>query len=136
MKRRRRSSYSSLALKSAELAWAAPQVVAHRLARMSLAGASPSARDRREFERMTSEKTAAFAESWLAMASATMLANQTLAMAALQSFWSAPLGSRRQVRAAGRRATQSALDIMSRGLAPVHRTAVANAKRLARGKRR
>jgi hypothetical protein len=134
MSRRRRSSYSSLALKSAELAFAAPQVVAHRLARMSVAGASPSARDRREFERMHTEKTSAFAESWLAMASATMLAQQAMAMSAVQSFWSAPLGGRRHGQAARRRARQSALDIMSRGLAPVHRTAVANARRLARGK--
>lgn len=136
MSRRRRASYTSLALKFAELAFAAPQVIAHRLARMSVAGASPSARDRREFERMHKEKTAAFAESWFAMASATMFANQALAMAALQSFWSAPPGGRRHAQAARRRATQSALNIMGRGLAPVHRTAVANAKRLARGKRR
>jgi len=136
MSRRRRASYASLALKSAELAWAVPQVMAHRLARMSVAGASPSPRDKREFERMHTEKTAAFAESWLAMASATMLAHQSLAMTALQSFWSAPLGSRRHAQAARRRARQSALDIMGRGLAPVHRTAVANAKRLARGKLR
>ena len=70
------------------------------------------------------------------MASATMLANQALAMSAVQSFWSTPLGGRRHAQAARRRARQSALDIMSRGLAPVHRTAVANAKRLARGKLR
>ena len=41
------------AVQAAELALAVPQVVAHRMARMALAGHSPSARDQREFQMMS-----------------------------------------------------------------------------------
>ncbi|MFT3816422.1 MAG: GNAT family N-acetyltransferase [Rubrivivax sp.] len=51
----------------AEMAVAVPQVVGHRVACMTLAGPAPSARDRREFERMVDEKAVAFAQSWQAM---------------------------------------------------------------------
>jgi hypothetical protein len=64
--------------KSAELAWAAPQVVAHRVARMATAGPGFSARDRKEFQRMGAEKTAAFFESWFALFQQAMVAQQTL----------------------------------------------------------
>ena len=49
---RRSRKSASVATQAAELALAAPQVVAHRVARMALAGATPSERDRKEFERL------------------------------------------------------------------------------------
>ena len=52
MAQRRRRPSQRLAAQSVELAWAAPQVVMHRLARMAQAGPQPSAHDRREFARM------------------------------------------------------------------------------------
>jgi hypothetical protein len=57
----------ALATQVIDLGLAVPQVVAHRVARMALAGLSPSMRDRREFHRMGAEKVAAFYESWNAM---------------------------------------------------------------------
>ena len=53
--RLRRGSASQLV----DLGIAAPQVVAHRLARMAAAGTTPSARDRREFTGMVLEKQTA-----------------------------------------------------------------------------
>ena len=67
MPARRRPS-TSLSAKTAELALAVPQVVAHRLLRMAHAGPHLSARDRKEFARMVAEKNSAFGESWNAMA--------------------------------------------------------------------
>jgi len=78
MSARRRAG--SNAAKLAELGLAAPLVVAHRIARMALAGPLPSARDRLEFAEMVIDKQVAFAK----------------------------------------------------GIAPVHRKAVGNARRLAR----
>ena len=69
MATRRTRKTPSIARQAAELAVAVPQVIAHRLTRLALAGPAPSARDRREFQRMGAEKAAAFAESWNAMAS-------------------------------------------------------------------
>lgn len=42
-----------------ELAFAVPQVAAHRVARIVTSGANPNSRDRREFQRMSQEKIAA-----------------------------------------------------------------------------
>ena len=50
-----------------EIWFAAPQVVSHRLQRMHRSGATPSARDLREFTLMGQEKAEAFFESWFAM---------------------------------------------------------------------
>jgi hypothetical protein len=106
-----------LARQATELAVAVPQVVAHRLTRMALSGPILSERDRLEFHAMSQEKVHAFWQSWFAMGWAMTEAIQKSWMAALQG------------------ARVPLLDthgIMARGLAPVHRAATANAKRLAR----
>ena len=113
---------------AAQLAFAVPQVVAHRVARMALASPVLSVRDRKEFQRMGTEKTAAFMESWNAMAVQALRANQALTMSFARSFWSSSL-------TAGAVATQlqsAALGVLGKGMAPVRRRAVANSKRLAR----
>ena len=136
MATRRRDVNKSLAVKATELAFAVPQVVAHRMTRMALSGRTLSARDRKEFELMVAEKNAAFVESWNAMAVQAMLANQALAASFLKSFFTIAGGKK---LSAGRSAAQlqrTALKVVGRGLAPVHRTATANAKRLARTKLR
>jgi hypothetical protein len=102
MTRRRKSA----AVKAFELSIAAPQVIAHRTARMVRAGASPSARDRSEFQRMGTEKVFAFWESMNAM---------------WWAAWSAPW---------------SAAKIMEKGLAPLHRRTTANARRLRKRRKR
>lgn len=107
---RRRSSSRSTPAKLAELGVAAPFVASQRIARMMLAGPLPSARDRREFGVMVSEKQRAFVQSWSAMFGECLRLQQAVAQ-----LW---LGA-----AAG---------VAGKGLAPVHRKAVANARRLAR----
>lgn len=132
MATRRNRNARSIALKTAELTYAAPQVVAHRLARMAVSGPTPSARDRKEFQRMGAEKVAAFTESWNAMALQTIKTNQALAAGWFWSPWTVG-------RPSARKATQlqnASLGILSKGIAPVHRKAKANAKRLARTKLR
>lgn len=122
----------SIATQAAELALAVPQVVAHRAARMALAGPAPSERDRREFKLMVAEKNAAFAQSWQAMARQAVRAHQTLAASLLRTGWSpAGWGQPAHLKLA-KQAQTAALGILSKGMAPVHRKAVANAKRLAR----
>jgi hypothetical protein len=91
------------ALRSWEMFSASGQVIAARTARMARAGTSPGARDRREFSRMGSEKAQAATQSAFAMA-----------MSLQQAWW------------------QAWLQMLAAGLAPVHRTATANARRLTR----
>jgi hypothetical protein len=99
---------------------------------MALAGASPSARDRKEFHRMGTEKVLAATEAWNAMAAQTVVENQKLALSLMQSFWFPWM----RTSSASRQLSDAALSILGVGMAPVSRRAVANARRLGRPKRR
>ena len=101
---------------------AVPQVVALRTARMLAAGANPSARDRREFERMGTEKLLACWESMNAMGLEMARAQQQYALFAMRQWWS-PWASPWSMAA-------SATRILDKGLGPVHKRASANARRL------
>lgn len=119
-----------------ELSFAAPRVVAQRVARMAAAGPVPSARDQQEFLRMGNEKIEAFQQSWLAMwmqawqlqlqlaRSLTLSTSQSLARGEVAA-WVPLLDS----------AATGAASMLAAGLAPVHRSAVANSRRLGRSKR-
>ena len=100
-------------MRAAELALAVPQVVAHRVARMAAAGPWPGASDRREFRTMGTEKIAVFNESWSAMWLHAWRAQLQFGLQLMHWWW-------------------SAARIGEHGLKPVHRRAVANAKRLSR----
>jgi hypothetical protein len=128
MKRRRPAS-QRLAGQALELAWAAPQVVARRVARLSRAGASPSAADRREFAVMGAEKVAAFWQSWAAMGALAWQTQWQLWQAWLPLAWGA---APRAWPGAAQRSTEAVSRLLAAGLAPVHGRAVGNARRLAR----
>jgi hypothetical protein len=132
--RRRRGK--SLAAQTFELGIAAPQVIAHRVARMASAGASPSARDRAEFRRMGTEKIAAVNEAWAAMATQAFLENQKFALTFMQSLWFPWMRPTPTAKSVARQLNRAAVGILGKGVAPVRRRAVANAKRLGRIKRR
>lgn len=131
MPARRRPS-ASLSTKTAELALAVPQVVAHRLLRMAQAGPHLSPRDRKEFARMIAEKNSAFGESWNAMALQSLQSQG--AFAAALALAATPRSTRASpvAQALATQLQHAALAVLDKGLAPVHRRAVANAKRLAR----
>ena len=133
---RRTQRSLSLLTKSAELAVAVPQVVAHRVTRMAIAGPVPSARDRKEFKRMVAEKTPAFGEAWSSMAMQTVRANQALAALWLRALWAPSLRRGPSATAVATELQLATLGILGKGMAPVHRKAVANAKRLSRTKLR
>jgi hypothetical protein len=134
MATRRTRKSKSLTVKSMEVAFAAPQVVAHRVTRMALAGPAPSNRDRKEFQMMVNEKHVAFAQAWSNMAMQAFRANQAFAESMLRVFFS-PF-SRKTLSAASAAAQfqNAATGVLSKGLAPIHGKAVSNAKRLARTK--
>ena len=56
MPSRRARKTQSIVTQAVELAFAVPQVVAHRVTRMAIAGPTLSARDRKEFQRMGAER--------------------------------------------------------------------------------
>jgi hypothetical protein len=131
-----RRSSNSLARHSAAIAWTAPQVVAHRLARMALAGPVPSARDRREFSRMSAEKVTAFYESWNAMFAQGLRIQQEMWSASLRDMWF-PWQARTFSPTRQMLELQSATSrILEKGMLPVRNRTVANARRLGRTHRR
>lgn len=132
--RSRRSK--SLAAQTIELGVAVPQVIAHRVARMAIAGATPTARDRKELHRMGTEKMLAFNEAWTAMAMQAVLENQKLALSMMQSVWFPWLRATPSARAASQQLSDAMLGVLGKGMVPFRRRAVANAKRLGRVKRR
>jgi hypothetical protein len=113
MPRRRRSSPSFA--RAVELSLLAPQVVALRSLRTH---------DRREMQRMGTEKAFAFWESMNAMGLQMAKANQEYALFAMRQWW-APWMSPWQTAAA-------ASKVLEQGLRPVHRRVRANARRLRR----
>lgn len=115
---------------------------------MLSAGARPGAQDRRELSRMAAEKIQAWQESTSAMAAQLYKAQMQWTAAAMRNWlalWTSPWGmpgrahrfstSPRQGRAAHRRLERTLSEVIGRGLAPVHRRATANARRLSRRKR-
>jgi hypothetical protein len=132
---RRKPASARLATQFAELALAAPQVVMHRTARMAAAGASPSARDRAEFARMSNEKVLAFYQSWAGMWAAGVAAQMELGAAVASAAVASATGNRSGAAAAAGAASRAAHKVVAAGLAPVHGKAVANAKRLSRHRR-
>jgi len=131
-----------------KIAVAAPQVVAHRTARMAKSGPTRSTADRKELTRMTQEKFEAFGESGSAMAAEIVRANLALWSSVLRAgrtllsgMWmptaragSARSASRSALAAAAvpRIVSSAASRVLAKGLAPVHRCSTANAKRLRR----
>ncbi len=128
---RRRRKPRPIVNQAMELALSVPQVLIHRLTRLSLAGHSPSLRDRKEFCLMGAEKIEAFYESWTAMLVEIFQANLRLAFSPV-FLWSPWPGSPRVRRRLSAHARQTAFAVLGSGLAPVHRRAVANARRLRR----
>ena len=122
----------SVAIQSAELAVAVPQVVAHRLTRMALAGPVLSERDRREFHNMVAEKQAAMAQAWVAMAAESIRANQAMATSLFGAMFNPLSYLKAPSTSLAADMQKAAMGVCSAGLAPVHRKAVSNAKRLAK----
>ena len=127
MSRRTSTKASALATQASQLALAVPKVMAHRLTRMALAGAAPSAADRKEFHLMGAEKVAAIGESLNAIALQTMLAPQRAATSLALACWSpSPEAAQRLAT----HWTDATLGVLGAAVRPFHRRATANARRL------
>ena len=124
MKRKRSTR---LATQAVQLGIAAPQVIAHRVARMAGAGPVWSARDRKEFTGIVTEKQIAFTQSWFAAMTE---------IARMQQQWLLSLATAASPATQRRRARAGVARLGSRALAPIHAKAVANARRLAKTRSR
>jgi hypothetical protein len=136
-------------LKATETMIAAPQVVAHRTARMAQASPAPNRSDQRELTTMGVEKVVAFSQSGLNAASELVAFQQQMANAALRQWWAmAHLFKPLTAGTAPRRVMNAPLELLSashralsitprvahESVKPVHAKATSNARRLARKK--
>ena len=112
MARRRRTRSLT---KAVELSLVAPQVIALRSLRTH---------DRREMQRMGTEKVLAFWESMNAMGLQMAKAQQDYALFAMRQWWSPWMTPLQMTRAATK--------VLEKGLAPVHKRVAGNARRLRR----
>jgi hypothetical protein len=126
----------SISVKSMELALSVPQVVAHRVARMTMAGSKLSDRDRKEFQMMVNEKHAVFVQAWSDMAMHTFRANQAFSASVLRFYFTPFSWTKPSAASAAAQAQNAAIGVLGKGLAPIHRKAVSNARRLAKTKLR
>ena len=146
--------WSDLAMKTADMMLASAQVIGHRTGRMALAGPAPNARDRREFALMGQEKIEASAQSARAMAAHMIATSHRSGTQAFQSMlrstaaFMSLANSRTPAQMIARQAafarvlgqsavsladvSKSATKLAHHGLKPIHATATANAKRLAK----
>ena len=85
---------------------------------------------------MSDEKTAAFNESWLAMTRQALAAQQALSFSMFDSLMWSPLRGLPSASTVVNQMNHAAMGVLSQGMAPVHRRAVANARRLSRNKPR
>ena len=144
------------AVKAWELCVAVPQVIGHRTSRIATAGPFPDIRDQREFRRMGQEKVEAFSESIAAMNAQMLRLNQEAARFMLNQWWAAWMSPWSYLSASpvqwfrfpsatvprpslgfgAKRVGTSLARVVDKGLAPVHRRATSNARRLRRRKAR
>jgi hypothetical protein len=136
MSNRRNRRQATLAVQATELAVAAPLVAAHRLSRLALAGHRPGSRDRREFALMGAEKLAAFHESWNAMFMQSLRIQQEVVASMWRSYFSPKFTPWPLVTPPTLDLSYSTLRVLAKGMAPVHRRVVANARRLGRTRTR
>ncbi len=122
--------------RSIELAVAAPAVIALRTARLLPNAGASRAANHAEATRMVTEKLQAFGEAWLAIAFAQQHACLGWWLAFGRAAMRASLAPRRShaptARALARRVHRANLAALAHGLAPIHRTATANLRRLSR----
>lgn len=128
-------SWMELAQRSTATWVASAEVIAQRSQQMASMGATPSAADRRELQRMVDEKVSAVGESAQAMgrqAVALMLASTTQWMNMAHAQTLAMLGSGRapSAKAGMAAAMRASVAMADAGLKPFHRRATANASRL------
>jgi hypothetical protein len=148
--------WSTFGMKMLQMSTAAAQVIALRTTRMAAHGPNPNAADRREMHRMGAEKVDAFSRAGTTLATGAMPLLLGMSMQAWRTafdLWAAstrlatsrtlPQTMARQQQlagtlmrgaaATGHGATSAATARLAhRALAPVHRKATANAKRLAK----
>lgn len=132
----RRRPHPPAAVQAAEIAWAAPQVIALRSLRMLAAGHTPSARDRREFTVMGTEKVLAWQRSMAAMSQEALRAQQDWMAQAMRqglSWWTSPWTAWSGMGLQATQVHEACHRVLQHGLHPVHSRVTANARRL--GKR-
>jgi hypothetical protein len=134
------STWLDLAARSTEMYCASSEVIAKRTQRMATMGPNPPASDQREMKRMVEEKADAASESLNAIGASTAVAYQRAMLKGMDQMvrnaTSMMLGGNPMHMKVGMDFTEVAATyakVAKAGMAPYHRRATNNAKRLRKG---
>jgi predicted Co/Zn/Cd cation transporter (cation efflux family) len=114
----------------AEINAVVPGIVSRRVMQFAWAGTNPSRSDRKEMSRMAAEKWQAASQSAMAMTAFAMEQQMQVAQSFWQAIWAPWMGMSADY---GRPVANPVASLLNAGIAPYHRIATANARRL--GKR-
>lgn len=115
---------------SGELGQQVPEVMHKRLSLMATQDPIHHAKTRKEIERMVVEKPVAFFESWQAMLTQSLIAQQNVSKLMMDSWVAMAMGRPIMLDQLYYQVNYETLKVFEKGISPIHRRVMANAKRL------
>ena len=115
---------------SMEVTTAVPQIVSHRMNEFLNAGMQPTPETQREFLLMWEEKITAFSESWHAATEQTMKINQQVAETLMQNMFTPWWDIYALNYITPSNLATAAHSILDKGMEPIHKQTISNARRL------
>lgn len=116
---------------SEDMGYSAPQVMHKRLFMLANQKPFDNAKEMGEIERMVGEKTLAFFESWQNMGLQTWIAQQNIGQLMFDNWLKLSFGKPIAYDQIFYQINFETLKILEKGMYPIHRRVLANAKRLA-----
>lgn len=107
-----------------------PQIMQRRIYMIAKQNPLNNAKERKEMERMVTEKPIAFFESWSQMAWQTMIAQQNISQLMFSNCLKLSLGQPISLQNFFYSVNQEALHVLEKGMYPIYSRVAANAKRL------
>ena len=115
---------------SEDVGMKAPQVMHKRLSMLAQQNPFSNHKEVREIEQMVNEKAMAFVESWQDMGMQTLIAQQHINELLFDNWLKALFGKPIAYDQLFYQINLETLKILEKGMSPIHRRVVANAKRL------
>lgn len=122
---------SKIYRQSEDLGVNVPQIMQKRINMMAQQNPFDNHKERVEMERMVNEKTSAFMESWQNMGWQSLIAQQNIGNIMIDSWIKLSFGKPVAFEKLFYQINLETLKIFEKGMSPIHRRVVANAKRLA-----
>lgn len=125
-----RRNMSKIYRQSEDVSWQSPHIMQKRITMLMQQNAFNDSKTLHEAEQMVSEKAMAFVESWQNMGWQTLIAQQHIGNLLFDNWLKIAFGKPIAVDQFFYQVNLETLKILEKGMYPIHRRVVANAKRL------